>query len=179
MNKGAYAPFFYRRTLTMSALTATAGHAVSITYSITDDTGNVVEQHDVPVTYIHGGRSKLFPEIEQALEGKKIGDRVSVAIPPESAFGPHHADLTVVEDIANVPPQYVQLGAQVQFQNESGDVKNFVVTEIADGKVTLDGNHPFAGKTITFHVDIVAIRVATAQEVGTGEAADAEGGTLQ
>ncbi|MCB1735463.1 MAG: peptidylprolyl isomerase [Gammaproteobacteria bacterium] len=163
----------------MTRTTACADKAVSITYSITDVEDNVIEQHDVPVTYIHGGKSKIFPEIERALQGRTVDDHVSVTLSPAAAFGPHREDLTIAEAIANVPPQYQRIGAEVQFQNESGDVKTFVVSKIEDGMVTLDGNHPFAGKAVTFHVTVVAIRDATPQEIGSGEAMDAEGGTLQ
>ena len=163
----------------MSKAIACGGKAVSITYSITDDSGNVIEQHDVPVTYIHGGKSKLFPEIEAALEGKTIDDGVKVTLSPDVAFGPHREEMTFVEEISNVPPQYQRVGAEVQFQNELGEVKTFVVSKIEDGKVTLDGNHPFAGKSVNFHVAVVAIRNATPQEIGSGDAMDAEGGTLQ
>ncbi len=141
---------------------------VSITYSILDENGVVMEQSDIPVSYVHGGPNQMFPEVEAALEGHGIGERVEVTLPPEKAFGPHDPNLTFTDDIDNVPPQFRKLGAEVEMQNENGDVRTFFVSKIEDGKLTVDGNHPFAGKTITFAVTVADIRDATPEEQANG-----------
>lgn len=142
--------------------------AVFFTYSITDDQGNVLEQNDLPMGYIHGAESGIIGKVEAALEGHKTGDTVEVRLNPEEGFGPRDPALTYTDDLENVPDEYRQLGAEVQFQNEGGEVRTFVVTNIADGKLTLDGNHPFAGKDLIFNVKVTEIRDATEDEIREG-----------
>ncbi len=138
---------------------------VSVTYSILDDQGQVVEQSDVPVDYLHGVDGRLFPQVEQALEGKQVGDSVDVTLSPEEAFGQPDPALIFVDDLENAPPEFRVIGARPTFENESGESMEMTVTKIEDGKITIDGNHPFAGKTITFHVTVVGIRDATPEEL--------------
>ena len=138
---------------------------VSITYRILDEQGELVEQSDIPVDYIHGSDNDMFPKVEQALEGKTVGDSVKVVLPPEDGFGHADPNMTFTDDLENVPPEYRHVGARPMFQNEHGDVTEFVVSKIENGKLTVDGNHPFAGKTMTFNVDVVAIRDATEDEL--------------
>ena len=141
---------------------------VYITYRIVDAEGTLHEQIDLPVGYVHGGHSPLFPPIEQALEGRLIGDSVEVTMGPEEAFGPHRPELTFTDAIENVPPEFRRVGAEAMFQNERGESVTMVVRRITDGQVYLDGNHPLAGKTVTFHVTVTDIRPATASEIESG-----------
>ena len=152
----------------MSDQQVTKNQVVSITYRILDDKGEVVEQSDIPVDYIHGVKNEMFKKVEQALEGKQVGDTVEVVLSPDEGFGHHDANMTFTDDIDNVPPEYRQVGARPMFQNENGDTTEFVVTKIENGKLTVDGNHPFAGKTMTFKVYIVAIRPASESELSGG-----------
>jgi FKBP-type peptidyl-prolyl cis-trans isomerase SlyD len=156
----------------MSSDRVTRHKAVYITYSIVLENDQVFEQSDLPVGYIHGVDGPLFPVIEAALEGKSAGDRVEVTVTPDEGFGPHDPNLAFTDDIDNVPPQYRYLGADVAFENDQGETMEFKVTNIADGKLTIDGNHPLAGKTITFVVDVVSLRDATPEEVRQGVPAD-------
>ncbi|HHI76034.1 MAG TPA: peptidylprolyl isomerase [Gammaproteobacteria bacterium] len=144
----------------MSEETIKPGKYVAITYSIVDDAGNVVEQHDIPVGFVYGSDTELVGGLDQAVAGKKPGDSVEVRLSPEDAYGPYDPSLTFTDDIENVPPQFRKLGAEVQMQNEAGEVKTFHVSEIRDGKLTVDGNHPLAGKELTVHVKIVEVRDA-------------------
>jgi len=150
--------------------TITKDKVVSLTYAIQDEQGETFEYTDVPVNYVHGGKSDLFEKIEHELEGKTIGARVEVTLPPEEAFGPHDPGLTFTDDIDNVSPELRKVGAQLEAQNASGDILQFVVTHIEDGKLTVDGNHPLAGQTVKFLVEVKDVRDATEQEVTTGVA---------
>jgi FKBP-type peptidyl-prolyl cis-trans isomerase SlyD len=141
---------------------------VGITYAIIDESGAVLEQSDLPMYYVHGGPNEMFEEVEAALDGRSLGDSVEVVIPPEKAFGYHDPGLTFTDDIDNVPPQFRHLGAEVQMQNERGEVRSFFVSRIAGGKLTVDGNHPFAGKTLTYAVTVVDIRDASEHEKQRG-----------
>jgi FKBP-type peptidyl-prolyl cis-trans isomerase SlyD len=156
----------------MTEQIVTKNKAVYVTYSIVDQAGSVYEQYDMPVGYIHGGNSPLFEKIEAALDGAKVGDQVSVSLNPQEGFGEHDANLAFTDDIANVPPEYRHLGAEVEFQNESGESMQFRVSHIADGKLTVDANHPLAGQTVTFLVNVVNIRDANRDEILNGLPAD-------
>ncbi|MCG8486785.1 MAG: FKBP-type peptidyl-prolyl cis-trans isomerase, partial [Chromatiales bacterium] len=126
--------------------------------------GNVLEQSDLPVSYIHGGETELIGGMDQAVAGKAQGEEVTMTVPPENGFGDYDPDLTFTDDIENVPPEFRQLGAEVQMQNDAGDVKSFYVTKIEDGKLTVDGNHPLAGKSLQVKVKILEVRDATQED---------------
>lgn len=141
---------------------------VSFTYSIVDESGEVIEQSDLPISYVHGGRHDLFEKVEQELEGSVIGDSVAVELTPEEGFGAHDPDLTYTDDLENVPLECRRLGAEVEMMNDKGDTRKFTVTRIENGKLTVDGNHPMAGKTIVFHIRVTDIRDATEEEIANG-----------
>ena len=145
---------------------------VYITYAILNNQQAVVEQHDVPVAYLHGGSGGLLPGIETALEGHKIGERVELQLSPAEAYGVRDESLVFTDDIDNVPPQYRRVGAEVQFQDESGESKAFYVTRIDAGKLTVDGNPTLAGQTVTCLVNVIDIRNASAEEIRNGMPSD-------
>lgn len=149
----------------MSEQSITDGKYVTLTYSIVDEHGSVLEQTDLPVGYIHGGRSELIGGMDRAITGKRAGDKVELELSPDQGFGPHDPDLTFTDDIDNVPPQFRYVGAEVQMQNESGEVKTFYVTRIENGRLTVDGNHPLAGKALRVHVRIHEVRDPTREEL--------------
>ncbi len=144
------------------------GKFVSLTYTIADSEGSLLEQNDIPVSYIHGGETELIGSMDKAVAGKSAGDQVEVLVPPEDGFGPHDPELTFEDDLENVPPQFRQLGAEVQMQSESGETKIFYVTHIENGRLTVDGNHPLAGKTLKVRVNILEVRDATIEDVNPG-----------
>jgi len=143
---------------------------VSLTYTITDETGDTLERIDLPINYIHGRDSQLIEKVERALEGHSHGDQVNVSISPEEGFGEHQTELTFADDIANVPPQFQHIGAEVEFQNDKGETKIFRVIRIEDGRLTVDGNHPFAGKTIIYNIRVEDVREASMDELANGVA---------
>ena len=97
-----------------------------------------------------------------------MGDMVHVTLTPEEGFGPHRPELTFTDDIENVPVEFHSIGAEVEFQNDHGESKIFRVSEIKDGKLTVDGNHPFAGKSITYNITVKEVRDATPGELAKG-----------
>ncbi len=127
-----------------------------------------MEQIDLPVSYVHGADSGMFEKIEINLEGHRTGDSVSVTLAPEEGFGHPSSELTFTDDINNVPEQFRYIGTEVAFQNERGESKVFRVSKNQDGKLTVDGNHPLAGKTLTFILKILAIRNAKEDEIQLG-----------
>lgn len=140
---------------------------VYIRYTVLDDSGLVRGQQDMPIGYVHGAHSGLFEEIEQALDGHRVGDKVEAFLSPDT-FGERNPDLVIEEDIDNLPPQIRHIGAEAELQNDSGDVLTFRVIAIADGKVTLDGNHVLAGRPAKCAAEIVSVRDATTAEIESG-----------
>jgi FKBP-type peptidyl-prolyl cis-trans isomerase SlyD len=141
---------------------------VAITYTIVEDSGIILEQSDIPVYYVHGGPNDMFPDIEAALDGCTLGDSVEVVLPPEKAFGYHDPAMTFTDDIDNVPPEFRRVGAEVEMQNDRGETRSFFVSKIEADKLTVDGNHPYAGKTLTYAVTVADIRDATEEEKKKG-----------
>lgn len=154
-------------------VTVTRNKLVFITYSILDSRGMVVEQHDMPVGYVHGANSGILPAIERAVNGRAVGERVEITLAPEEGYGERDESLVYVEELENVPPEFRRVGAEVLFQNEAGDTKAFYVTAIEDGKLTLDGNPSLAGQSVTCLVNVVDIRDATPEEIRNGRPLDA------
>lgn len=133
---------------------------VSITYSILSGEGEVVEQNDTPIEFVYGVDDRIFPKIIMELEGKTIGDSVEVVMPPEDGFGFEDPELIITTSVDSAPPEYRVIGAKPTFQNEQGETLEMTVTKIEDGQITVNGNHPFAGKTMKFVVTIVGVRDA-------------------
>ncbi|OYW38394.1 MAG: peptidylprolyl isomerase [Hydrogenophilales bacterium 12-61-10] len=151
---------------------------VYITYSILDQRGMVVEQHDVPVGYVQGANSGILPAIESAVAGRTIGERIEIKLLPAEGYGERDESLMFVDDIENVPPEFRRVGAEVMFENESGETKVFYVTAIENGQLTLDGNPSLAGQTVTCLVNVIDIRDATPEEIQNGRPLDVKTGTV-
>lgn len=141
---------------------------VTFIYTIEDEAGLILEQSDLPISYVHGGKHDLFEKIEHELEGAVVSDTIAVSLTPDEAFGAHDPDLTFTDDIENVPMEFRHVGAEVEMMNDKGDSRQFVVTRIENGKLTVDGNHPMAGKVITFNIKVTDIRDATPEEITNG-----------
>jgi FKBP-type peptidyl-prolyl cis-trans isomerase SlyD len=154
----------------MSDPVVRVGKYVAITYSIADEAGNILEQTDLPVSYIHGGKTELIGGMDEAISGRRAGDEVDMLLSAEQGFGAHDPSLTFTDELANVPPEFRFVGAEVQMQNESGEVKSFFVTHIGDGKLTVDGNHPLAGKSLKVHIRVQEVREPTPDELGQDSA---------
>jgi FKBP-type peptidyl-prolyl cis-trans isomerase SlyD len=91
-----------------------------------------------------------------------------VTLNPEEGFGAHDNSLTFTDKLENVPAEFHNIGAEVEFKNDKGESKIFRVTEINNNELTVDGNHPLAGKTITYNVTVKEVRMATTDELTHG-----------
>ena len=146
---------------------------VELTYRIIDQSnGEVIEQVEEPLGYVQGDNSLLFNQVTKELEGKCVGDEVEILLKAEDAFGKKADELIFTDDIDNVPIEYRHIGANVTMQNDKGGTKDFVVSSIENGKLTIDGNHPLAGRDIIFFVEVLSIRDATADEIIEGGSID-------
>ena len=153
--------------------TITTNKFVELTYRIIDQTnGEVIEQVEEPLGYVQGDNTLLFNQVTKELEGKSVGDEVEILLKAEDAFGPTVEELVFTDDINNVPVEYRFIGAAVTMQNDKGGTKDFIVSSIEDGKLTIYGNHPLAGKDIIFYVEVLSVRDATADEIIEGGSID-------
>lgn len=152
--------------------TVTRNQVVTLDYNVMDPDGQVVDEGREPLIYLHGGHDDIFPKIEEALHGKKVGDTIHVKLLPDDAFGEYDADLIQIEPREDFPEE-LTVGMQFEgaAESESDDDDAFViyrVTEIADGKVVLDGNHPLAGMSLLFTCTVTDIRPASDVEIEQG-----------
>ena len=149
---------------------------VSLDVELSDIWGNLIEHPPEPVQYLHGGYGDIFPLVEAALEGKTLKDRIDVRLEPDDAYGEYDEDLLRVESLAEFP-EGLETGMRIEGKvegEEGGEAQSayFTVTDIAEGKVVLDGNHPLAGMALRFVATVVDVRPATQIEIDGGAADD-------
>jgi FKBP-type peptidyl-prolyl cis-trans isomerase SlyD len=125
----------------------------------------VLEESQQPVAYLHGGYDNIFPKVEEAMHGKNVGDVVEVSLDPEDGFGEYDDALVQVEQASAFPAEELKVGMQFEGEDETGDVILYTITDIADGKVVVDGNHPWAGQRLLFSATIKDVRAANKEEV--------------
>ena len=139
---------------------------VRIEYTLRDEQGQVLDTSDggEPLGYIHGV-GNLIPGLEAALDGKAPGEELSVAIPPEQAYGQKDAALVqpIAREMFGEVPE-LKVGMQFQAQSPAGP-RVVTIVGIEGDTVTVDGNHPLAGMTLNFDVKVVDIRDATEEEL--------------
>ena len=141
---------------------------VTLSYKVHDTDGNVIDEGEHPLIYVHGGYDGIFPALEEALHGKEEGASLELKLLPEQAFGEYDAALVNVEP-RNLFPEDLQVGMQFERAAEDGEGDMlYTVTEIEDGKVVVDGNHPLAGMALLFACTIDEVRIATAEELAHG-----------
>jgi len=141
---------------------------VTLDYTVTDPDGNMIDDGQHPLVYMHGGYDGIFAAIEEALDGKKVGDNMKVKLLPEDAFGEFDEELVMVEE-ASLFPDNIEVGMSFERVGEDGEEEMvYRITDIADGKVVVDGNHPLAGTALIFDVTVKDVRVASAEEIGHG-----------
>ncbi|HOI83249.1 MAG TPA: peptidylprolyl isomerase [Campylobacterales bacterium] len=136
---------------------------VTLGDSVTDTAGNLIDGGAHPIVYLHGGYEGIFPKIEEALSGKSVGDSLDITLAPEDAFGEYDETLVEVED-AGAFDGKVELGMQFS-QGDDEDALLYVVTDMTDGKVVLDANHPLSGMEIAFSCTVTNVREATKEEL--------------
>jgi FKBP-type peptidyl-prolyl cis-trans isomerase SlyD len=142
---------------------------VSIHYTLKDEAGEILDRsHEgQPLTYLHG-HGNLVPGLERGLMGRSAGDKLQVTVAPADGFGEYDRALVqrvprrTLKGLANL-----RVGTRLQAQSAQG-ARAVTVTQLSGDMVTLDGNHPLAGKTLYFEVEVAAVREATAEELAHG-----------
>jgi FKBP-type peptidyl-prolyl cis-trans isomerase SlyD len=153
----------------------TKNTVVSLTYELLAVDGELIEKTNEPVSYLHGGHHGIFERVEQALEGRETGYACRVELQPDDAFGRYEAGLVRVEP-RGVFPAGVKVGMQFDGSGEdSGESRVYTVTAVSDEGVTVDGNHPLAGKTLVFSCVVTDVRAANREELTHGHVHGAGG----
>lgn len=140
---------------------------VSLELVLHDAQGRLIHASDAPITYLHGGYGELFDVLERALEGKRTGQSVRVQLEPDEAFGDYDAALVRIEARSRYG-EGLEVGMEVEDAFEEDTPRVYVVTDLADDKVILDGNHPLAGIALRFTCKVVSLRPATEAEIEHG-----------
>lgn len=142
---------------------------VSIHYTLTNEQGEVLDRstESEPLAYLHG-EGNIIRGLEKALEGRGIGERVNVTVVPSDGYGERDESMVqAVPKSAFEGVDDIQPGMQFQAQSDEG-IQLVTVISVENETVTLDGNHPMAGITLIFDVEISAVRDATAEEIEHG-----------
>lgn len=147
-----------------------AQKAVSIDYTLTNDDGEVIDSSSggAPLAYLHGA-GNIIPGLEKALEGKDVGDELSVSIEPEDAYGEFSAELisTLSRSMFEGVDQ-LEVGMQFHASGPDGSMQIVTIRDLDGDDVTVDGNHPLAGQRLNFKVKVISIRDASQEELAHG-----------
>lgn len=141
---------------------------VTLAYRVVDSDGNLIDGGEQPLVYLHGGYGGIFEKIEEELVGQSAGFQTDVRLQPEEAFGDYDAELVLMES-RDLFPDDIEVGMQFERAMEDGDDDMlYTITDIAEGKVVVDGNHPLAGLALVFSCTVSDVRAATADEIAHG-----------
>jgi len=151
---------------------------VSVAYKLSDAQGNLIEESDEPMVYLHGGYDGTFPKIEEELDGHEPGFETQIQLEPQDAFGEYDPELVKIEPRSRFP-EPLEVGMQFEGTPEEGDEDLdsliYTVTDVAEDKVVLDGNHPLAGMALRFKLTVKDVREATDDEIQHEHAHGASG----
>jgi FKBP-type peptidyl-prolyl cis-trans isomerase SlyD len=142
---------------------------VGIHYTLKDNDGNTIDSSEGrdPLYYLHG-YDNLIPGLEYELEGKAPKDSFTAKVLPEDGYGDYNKELVYDIDRSKFPdPKNVAVGMTFTSKTQEGNI-NLNVVKVEDEKVTLDANHPLAGKELNFEVEVIEVREATKEELEHG-----------
>ena len=143
---------------------------VSLDVELSDIWGNLIEKSGEPVQYLHGGYGDIVPLVEAALEGKRENYRVEQRLEPEDAYGGYDEKLVQLV-LRDEFPDGLEIGMRVEADG-AGEGMLYTVTDMAEDKVVLDGNHPLAGMALKFECVVAGVRPATETEIANRWADD-------
>ena len=140
---------------------------VNIHYTLTDDDDKVLDSSTdfEPLVYLHGANN-IIPGLENALTGKAEGDTLQVYIDPDEAYGASNPELIYTADIASFQNiDDIKVGMKFETRTPEDNMQLVTVIEIDGDLVTIDSNHPLAGLSLNFDVEIISVREPTPEEM--------------
>jgi len=159
-----------------AVMQAAENSVVSIHYTLTNTRGEVLDSSrgGEPLVYLHGS-GNIIPGLEKALAGKQVGDKLQVSVAPGEGYG--ERDEALVQQVPKRAFQGVpkiEPGMSFHAQSSQGPMQ-VTVTAVLGDMVTVDGNHPLAGETLNFDVEVTEVRKATLEEISHGHVHGAGG----
>jgi FKBP-type peptidyl-prolyl cis-trans isomerase SlyD len=146
-----------------------ANTVVHIHYTLKNNGGDILDSSEgmEPLVYLHGA-GNILPKLEQALEGRGVGDKINVSLAPADGYGERQPEL-----VQNVPRNLFPVDDEIvpgmQFSSDNGHGDQVLtVTAVTADNVTIDANHPLAGETLHFDVEVIELRAATLSEIAHG-----------
>ncbi|MFK7873715.1 MAG: peptidylprolyl isomerase [Oligoflexales bacterium] len=147
------------------------GSVVEMHYTLTNEAGEVIDSSkgSQPLAYIQGNRD-IVPGLEKEMAGKTVGDKFKVAVSPEEGYGRNDETLIQAVPKSQFGEEAESIKVGMQFQVGKPDGQSLVVTaiEVRDDEIVLDGNHPLAGETLHFDLEVMKVRVASKEELENG-----------
>ncbi|MDQ1325657.1 MAG: FKBP-type peptidyl-prolyl cis-trans isomerase SlyD [Campylobacterota bacterium] len=132
---------------------------VALEYRLTDNEGNLLNENQEPIIYLHGGYGHIFKALEERLEGKAVGDTFCVTLSPQEAFGEYQEDLVASEALSELPEDlFVGMEVDGYMEDAPEDIIIYTVTQIYSDHAVLDANHPLAGISLTFEGSVDEIQ---------------------
>jgi FKBP-type peptidyl-prolyl cis-trans isomerase SlyD len=148
-------------------------------YVLTDDQGEVIDEsrEGVPMPYLHGA-GNIVPGLETAMAGRKVGEKFQVAVVPEEGYGVRVEDCMMTVPREQFPDDLpIEIGMPVMAEGGDGVPVTLWITNIGESDVTVDANHPLAGATLNFAIEVVGVREPTADELEHGHPHGLDGHT--
>jgi len=154
-----------------------ANKVVTLNFTLTDDAGNVLDStdHGGPFSYI-SGKGMVLPKLEEAVSIMMIGTKKQLKLDAVDGYGAFNEDAVQVVGKENFPGDFnLEVGMEYMASNPDGMQMPFVITEVREEDVTIDFNHPLAGKNLNFDLELIDVREATAEELAHGHVHGAGG----
>lgn len=150
---------------------------VTMNFTLTDDNGNILDSTDQggPFSYL-SGNNNILPKLEEAVNGMIIGTKKQIKLDAVDAYGLYNDQIVQVVGKENFPEDFVlEVGMEYLASNPDGAQMPFTITSVEEETVTIDFNHPLAGKNLNFDVELLDVRDATAEELAHGHVHGAGG----
>jgi FKBP-type peptidyl-prolyl cis-trans isomerase SlyD len=148
---------------------------VTLRYRLTGEDGKVLDESgDEGMEYLHGAEN-IVPGLEKKITGRSVGDKLSVVVAPEDGYGKRVGSPRKVGRDAFPDDVELEVGMQFLAEDAAGEPLPVWVTGLTSTDVEIDANHPLAGVTLSFEVEILAVRPATKEELAHGHPHGPEG----
>ena len=154
-----------------------ANKVVTMNFTLTDETGNVLDstKSGGPFSYI-SGKGMVLPKLEEAVSGMIIGTKKQLKLEAKDGYGEYNDDAVQAVGKENFPEDFVlEAGMEYMASNPDGVQMPFIITNVEDETITIDFNHPLAGKNLNFDLELLDVREATPEELSHGHVHGADG----